>query len=133
MGKNYLLLMALTLALASLIPASCGGGDGASAGSANAGEQLFNQSTIGTTAGCKTCHSLEPGAVIVGPSLAGIASRAGNMVSGVSAEDYLRQSILEPDAYLVEGYPASVMPKVWGEQLTEEQVNGLVEYLLTLE
>jgi hypothetical protein len=54
------------------------------------------------------------------------------LVSGVSAEDYLRQSILEPDAYLVKGYPASVMPKVWGEQLSEEQVNGLVEYLLTL-
>jgi len=133
MGKKYLLLMALTLVLESLLLAACGGGDGASADSVDAGEQLFKQSTIGTTAGCKTCHSLEPGAVIVGPSLAGIATRAGNMVSGVSAEDYLRQSILEPDAYLVEGYPASVMPKVWGEHLSEEQVNGLVEYLLTLE
>lgn len=133
MGKKYLLMMALTLVLESLLLAACGGGDGASADSVDAGEQLFKQSTIGTTAGCKTCHSLEPGAVIIGPSLAGIATRAGNMVSGVSAEYYLRQSILEPDAYLVEGYPASVMPKVWGEQLSEEQVNGLVEYLLTLE
>jgi len=132
LGKKYLLLMALTLVLASLTLAACGGGDGAGADSADAGEQLFKKSTVGTTAGCKTCHSLEPGAVIVGPSLAGIASRAGNLVSGVSAEDYLRQSILEPDAYLVKGYPASVMPKVWGEQLSEEQVNGLVEYLLTL-
>lgn len=130
MGKKYVMLLSFAMILASLLLAACGGSDDANA--ADAGEQLFKQVTIDNTPGCKTCHSLEPDIVIVGPSMAGIASRAGDMVSGLSAEDYLRQSILEPDAYIVEGYPTSIMPNVWNEKLTEEQVDSLVGYLLTL-
>lgn len=131
MGNKCLGLLSFTMILASLVLAACGGGGEANTNAAD-GEQLFMQVTIDTTPGCKTCHSLEPDAVIVGPSVAGIASRAGNMVPGISAEEYLRQSILEPDSYVVEGYPPSVMPNVWDEKLTEEQVKSLVDYLLTL-
>lgn len=129
--KSYLLF---TLAvLFSLLLAACGGGGGASEDPAvKAGKELFAQTVIGTQAGCSTCHSLEPGVTVVGPSLAGIGSRAGSAVPGLSAEEYIRQSILEPDAHLVEGFPAGTMPKVWGTELSEEQLNQLIAYLLTL-
>ena len=132
MGKKYIGLLSFIVILASFLLGSCGGNADSASNSTEGGAQLFKQATIDNTPGCKTCHSLEPDTVIVGPSLAGIASRAGNTVPGLSDEEYLRQSILEPDAYVVEGYPASVMPNVWVEKLNEEQVNSLVDYLLTL-
>jgi mono/diheme cytochrome c family protein len=131
--KNKALLFVIVVVFASLLLAACGGGDDSgSADAADAGKQLFDQDIIGAQPGCKTCHSLEAGRVIVGPSLAGLATRAGSTTSGVSAEEYIRQSILEPDAHLVEGFPAGTMPKVWGTELTPEQIDQLVAYLLTL-
>jgi mono/diheme cytochrome c family protein len=113
--------------LFSLIITACGGGE-----EATNGEELFAQSVIGSQAGCRTCHSLEPGVTLVGPSMAGIGGLAETRVPDMSADEYLRQSILEPDAYVVEGFPAGTMPKVWGDVLTEEQVDQLVDYLLQL-
>lgn len=130
----------LTLLLALLLSlAACGGqpapeGDegGAVAGDPAAGEALFAQTLIGTQAGCTTCHSLEPGVTIIGPSLANIGTEAGARVSGESAEDYLRKSIVEPDATVVEGFPAGLMSKELSTELTEQQVNDLIAYLLTV-
>lgn len=92
-------------------------------GDAAQGEALF------ASLGCVGCHSLDgtPGA---GPSLAGIAGRAGNMVAGLSAADYLHQAIVEPNAYVVEGY-GPIMPAY--DTLSESDLAALVAYLLTLE
>jgi mono/diheme cytochrome c family protein len=124
----FVICMALFLAI------GCGGkGENEEqSGSAQAGEALFKQATIGNQAGCSTCHSLEEGVTIVGPSLAGVGSLAGEQVSGLSAEEYLRQSILEPNAHLVEGFSANIMPLVWSDVLTEEQVDDLIAFLMTL-
>ncbi|MEW6403485.1 MAG: cytochrome c, partial [Chloroflexota bacterium] len=97
-----------------------------------AGEQLYYESTQGTNAACRICHSLEPGVVIVGPSFDGIATRAGARVPGMTAEDYIRQSILEPNAYVVEGFPKGQMIQNLGEILTDEQIDDLVAFLMTL-
>lgn len=130
MRKVFLLLMMLSLISTGL--AACGGESGSGGGSAQAGEKLFEQAAIGNQAGCSTCHSLEPDVILVGPSLAGVADRAGERVADLPAEDYLRQSIIDPDAYTVEGFSASVMPLVWSSVLEEEQINDLVAFLLTL-
>ena len=45
------------------------------------GQEVFN-------ARCATCHALVPDTVIIGPSLAGIATRAATRVEGQSAEEY---------------------------------------------
>jgi cytochrome c oxidase subunit 2 len=44
--------------------------------------------------------------------------------------DYLHQSIMEPSAFVVEGYP-DVMPHTYGETLTDQQISDLIAYLLT--
>jgi mono/diheme cytochrome c family protein len=130
--KKKLSLILLLVFLLSFAITACGGGGEETDDAAAAGEKLFAQTVIGAQAGCITCHSLDAGVVIVGPSMAGIASRAGSTVAGQSADDYLHDSILHPDAYLVEGFPAGTMPQVWGDELTDEQVDQLVAYLLTL-
>ncbi len=115
------LIIALTL---TLLLAACGGGGESADDPVAAGEKLFSETVIGTQAGCVTCHSLTEGEVIVGPSIAGVGSR-------LSAEE-IRESILDPNAVLVEGFPADTMPPVWEDELTDEQVDQLVAYMLTL-
>jgi mono/diheme cytochrome c family protein len=39
---------------------------------------------------------------------------------------------LEPNAYLVEGFGQGLMPAGYGDELSEEQLNDLVAYLLSL-
>ena len=123
MKKNLSVLFVLLIALMIILSACGGGGDETTDSAAKAGEERFAQTVIGSQAGCITCHSFDEGVVIVGPSMDGIGNRG---------EDYLKESILDPDATLVDGFPAGTMPQVWGEELTSEQVDQLVAYLLTL-
>jgi len=135
MNKKTLLLFSAAIILMLALTA-CGGGEPAATsdiGDVGAGESLFSSQIIGAQPGCITCHSLEADTVIVGPSMAGIASRAGTRVDGLTAEEYIRQSILHPDDYVVEGFTPGVMVQVWEEELSAEQVDNLVAYLLTLD
>lgn len=81
---------------------------------------------------CSRCHATTGETVIVGPSLAGIATRAGNRIDGMDAEAYIRDSILNPRAYTVDGFPEGVMPSDLGDQISPEEMEALVAYLLTL-
>ena len=123
MKKTTLLVLAILLISAMALSACGGNGDTADDPTA-AGKALFAETIIGAQAGCSTCHSLDADTVIVGPSMAGIGSR-----SDAAA---LRESILDPNAVLVDGFPADTMPPVWGDELSDEQVDQLVDYLLTL-
>lgn len=141
--KNKLILLAL-LAFVVMVLAACGGGgnsgntagegEAAPIGDAANGEKLFTSATIGTNnaPGCITCHSLEPDVVIVGPSQAGLEVRAETRVPGLSAEEYIRQSIVEPNAYIVEGFTPDVMYQNYATDLTQDQINDLIAYTLTL-
>ncbi len=119
---------------------ACGGGDEATdeeptpVGDAANGERLFNATTIGAAEapGCITCHSLEPGVVMVGPSQSDVGTRAETAVAGMSAEEYLRQSIVEPNAHVAEGFVEGVMYQNYGEELTNSQIDDLVAFMLTL-
>ena len=85
--------------------------------------------------GCSACHSVD-GSENIGslraPTWQGISGRAGDRVAGLSAEEYLRQSIVDPTAYIVDGYFADSMPKGFKILLSEEDIDGLVAFLLTL-
>ena len=106
------------------------------AAASSPGQALF----IGTAA-CASCHTVQGVAQgVLGPPLDGIASAAANRISGYSAEEYIRESILEPDAYtagaadgLSQDYQEGLMQATMaGISLSEEDVDNLVEYLLTL-
>jgi cytochrome c2 len=98
-----------------------------------AGKQIYYENASGVNAGCRICHSLEKGERIIGPSFYGIADRARERVPGMTAEEYLRQSILEPNAFVVPGYPEGQMLQTFGDILTEEQIQDLIAFLMTLE
>jgi mono/diheme cytochrome c family protein len=70
-----------------------------------AGEEIFKGK--GT---CEVCHRIGQKGTRA-PDLAGIGATAAKRKAGMTARAYLIESLLEPGAYLVEGYP-NIMPKV---------------------
>lgn len=149
MRKLILLLAVLAI---TIVLAACGGGSepaapaepapaAATGGNAANGQALFSQSVLAGNAGCTTCHSLEAGKALVGPSMAGIGTRAAATVPGESAEQYIRTSIVNTNAFLAKGCNASdleaqcvagIMPQDWPQKLSAQEIDDLVAYLLTL-
>jgi mono/diheme cytochrome c family protein len=85
-----------------------------------AGKQVFEMK------GCGGCHAFRPAnsSGETGPpldNLPALAEKAGQPV-----EEFTRQSITSPDAYVEPGYPEGVMPAWSG---TEEELNNLVAFL----
>jgi nitric oxide reductase subunit C len=105
------------------------------------GRRVFNDSQIG----CNACHSTSQGVTIVGPSMAGLQSRAKELIQSddytgdaESARAYIRESIIEPDAHILEGKNfstngTSLMPGDYSDRMSDTQLDYLVEYLTTLE
>jgi len=89
---------------------------------ATTGEQIF------TAAGCAGCHTFSKAGATgnIGPSLNDLANSPD--VKG-SPEDYVQQSIEDPNAVVVKGFQAGVMPSFKGK-LSDKQVQALVQYLL---
>jgi hypothetical protein len=120
--------------LALLLLAACGGG--APAADPLAGRRLFNgEVALDDRAAlpCGECHSVEPGGnAALGPNLSNIGARAATTVPGQTAEEYLRASIVDPDAHLSGGFQDGLMYRRYGRALTAGQIEDLVAYMLTL-
>ncbi len=93
-----------------------------------------------TRTGCNSCHITtglpEVDAAMLGPDQTNLGNIAGTRREGYTAEEYLREAIVEPSAFLVEECPLGqclqVMPENYGELLTEDELNAVVAYLLSL-
>lgn len=88
------------------------------------GEQLYNRK------GCKQCHSID-GSTSTGPTWKGVFGRAEKFVDGGGVtvdENYVRESILEPNKHVVAGFQA-VMPKI---AVKDREIDMLIAYIKTL-
>lgn len=82
--------------------------------------------------GCNTCHSVD-GSPRIGPTWKGLFGKPETFTDGSSGtvdENYLRQSILDPSAKIVQGFAPS-MPTYQGK-LKDTQINGIIAYIKTL-
>jgi mono/diheme cytochrome c family protein len=127
MKRIVLLAAALVVALALT---ACGGDQ-------EVADTGLDPETLATAqrlyqANCLACHSDKADVVLVGPSMVGLAERAGEMVPGLDARAYIEESILDPEAYLNEGYN-NLMPATYGAIFSEEELDALVDYLMTFE
>jgi cytochrome c oxidase subunit 2 len=115
--------------LLSLKPGSGPGGGTASSGDSGGTSGVATvDGSVAFTTNCAGCHSTG-GDRVVGPGLAGIGDRADSRVPGLSADEYIEQSLREPGAFVVDGFPA-VMPG-WN-RLGDDTIDALVIYLKTL-
>lgn len=81
---------------------------------------------------CAVCHNTDAQRK-VGPGFAGLYNSERQFTDGsslVADENYLRESILVPNAKVVNGYPAA-MPSFQG-QLSEDELSGLIEFIKSL-
>src|SRR5262245_30869014 len=90
---------------------------------AAAGKAIF------TSSGCGGCHTFKPAGSTgkVGPDLDNLAADAKKANKG-PLPVYVKESIEDPGAYVVPGFPNGVMPAYKG-QLTNQQINDLVKFL----
>jgi mono/diheme cytochrome c family protein len=91
-------------------------------GNVERGKTLFHTHQV---AACNRCHQLGGEGGVIGPALDGIASRKD--------VDYLRQSLIEPNATIAENYPAPVSPMPPMNLLLDDQeLEDVLAYLATL-
>lgn len=96
-------------------------------GSIARGSEIFGE------LGCGTCHTVSGRAGAegtIGPVLDGVGDRAHTRIPGTPAAVYIRESIIDPSAFIVADY-ASVMPSFDGA-FTPGDMDSLVAYLLSL-
>ena len=80
---------------------------------------------------CGSCHEPNLFGQRIGPPLDHVGSVAATRRPGMSAADYLGQSIIDPGAYVVPGYTDS-MPRGLERSLSREDLDALIAYLLSL-
>lgn len=93
---------------------------------ADAGAKLFG------SRGCRQCHSVD-GAAGIGPTLKGVFGHAQLLRDGSTVtvdENYVRESILEPQAKIAAGYEP-VMPTYKG-RLSDREITAIIEYIKSL-
>ena len=78
---------------------------------------------------CASCHQIDGGTVA--PPLGHIGTVAASRKPGTSAEDYIRQSVLDPGAYVVPGYPDTMLRGLT-RGMSQEDFDDLVRFLLSL-
>jgi cytochrome c oxidase subunit II len=82
---------------------------------------------------CATCHSVD-GRDSIGPTWQGLWGSTRTFTDGTSAvadREYIRESIIQPAAKIVQGYPNSMPPFNWGAD-TDEFLRGLYAYMQSL-
>lgn len=99
-------------------------------------DQIFQKGT------CVACHTI--------PGIAGAVGTIGpKLVEGTNAptrikdpaykgtakstREYITESVINPSAYVVKGFPDNTMPKEFGKKLSAGALNKIVDYLSQLQ
>jgi cytochrome c oxidase subunit 2 len=104
-------------------PKAAGGGGGGGGAAVNA-KALFTQGNADTGAtACGSCHTLADAGTTgtTGPNL-------GKVLKGKSPA-FIKQSILQPNKVIAPGYQPNIMPPNFGDTLSAQQIDALVQYL----
>ncbi len=123
---RFLMVVVLTSAA---LAAGCGGSDsGGDSASSAPGEEQYREFA------CASCHSLD-GDEGTGPTFKGLAGSTVELEGGktVTADaDYLKRSITDPDAEIVDGYAEGIMSATTGQfdlDSKPEDVDRLVQFI----
>ncbi len=104
-----------------------GGGAGGGSGGGGGGQELG--ATTFAQAGCGGCHALAKAGTDaqIGPALDDLTAAANE--AGVPVPEFVRSSIVDPDAVIAPDYQPGVMPKDFAQSLSPEELDALVAYV----
>jgi cytochrome c oxidase subunit 2 len=107
-------------------PTTTGSGGGG-AGNAAAGKAVFASS------GCAACHTFKPAGATgtIGPDLDKAPAADAKADHNMNLAAFIKQSIVNPDAYIAKGFSKGLMPTKFGTQLSAKQLNDLVAFILS--
>src|SRR5689334_23471403 len=127
-----------------------GGGSSSSSGSSSSGSSSSSSGSSSSTSaaagktvftgvgGCAGCHTLAAAAATgtTGPDLdthlkADCASAASKKVRGATLQQCIQTAITSPYKFLPAGYSAGIMPSNFGQRLTSDQIQALVNFLVS--
>ena len=104
------------------------GSDMTTADMVKVGEQIMQGKGL-----CLTCHTVGKTGALRFPDLAGIGTRAKDRVKGLSDVEYLAQSIYEPTAFVVPGFPPAMPPMHQPPfSLTDQEILCVIAALQTM-
>jgi cytochrome c oxidase subunit 2 len=87
------------------------------------------------TFGCLGCHTVD-GTDKIGPTWQGLFGHEVELSDGsslIADEDYLRTSIIDPNAQIVAGFQPGVMPQNFDELLSAEQIDQIIAFIESLQ
>lgn len=99
-------------------------------------QELYASTAMDPTAmNCAACHNINENQTGsnrggAGPHQGNLHETAANRVEGLSAEEYVYNSIVNPGDYIVDGYADGVMPRNFAELMSEEEIRGLAAWML---
>jgi cytochrome c551/c552 len=101
---------------------SSGGG-----GNAAAGKSVFASN------GCASCHTFQPAGSTgtIGPNLDTAPAQDAKADGNMALAAFIKESIVNPDAYIAKGFNKGLMPTTFGGSLSKTQLNDLVAFILS--
>lgn len=98
-----------------------------SSGNVAAGRTLFASS------GCASCHTFTPAGSsgTIGPNLDTAPAQDAKADGNMPLAAFVKQSIVDPNAYIAKGFPKGIMPATFGSQLKPSQIDDLVAFILS--
>lgn len=85
--------------------------------------------------GCLACHSTD-GSPLVGPTWKGIYGREETLADGTPVtvnDEYIRESIKDPNAKIVQDFQPNLMPQTFGQTLSESGIEAIIAYIKSLQ
>jgi cytochrome c oxidase subunit 2 len=98
-----------------------------SGGNAAAGKAVFASS------GCASCHTFAPANATgtIGPNLDTEPAVSAKADNNMPLAAFIKQSIIDPNAYIAKGFHSGLMPTSFGSSLSSTQINNLVAFILS--
>jgi cytochrome c551/c552 len=101
---------------------------GGGGGNAAAGKSVFTGSS-----GCSGCHTFAPAGSngTIGPNLDTAPTSDAKADNNMALAAFIKESIVNPDAYIAKGFTKGIMPTTFGHSLSATQINDLVAFILS--
>lgn len=103
------------------------GGGGGGSGNAAAGKAVFAAN------GCASCHTFKPAGATgtIGPNLDTAPTTDAKADGNMALAAFVKESIVNPDAYIAKGFHKGLMPTTFGSSLSKSDLNNLVAFIVS--
>jgi cytochrome c oxidase subunit 2 len=100
----------------------------------DAGDLVARGQALAQSNACLACHSID-GSPLVGPTWKGVYGTEETLTDGTKVtvtDEYIRESIKDPNAKIVQNFLPNLMPQTFGQALSDSDIEAIIAYIKTL-